>query len=138
MATYNKFNQTIEDIAHGVHDFSTDQLVVALTTNANAPVATNTILGNLTEITYTNLSSRNITTSTSEGSDGSYELVLTDLVLTSSGGTTGPFQWVVIYNDTQTSPADPLIAYFDYGSEITLQDGETFTLDFGAQFLTLT
>lgn len=119
----------MEDIAEKVHNLGSDQLAVALTTNANAPVATNSILGNLTQISYTNLSSRNITTSTSSQSSGTYKLVLTDLVLTASGAV-ATFRWVTIYNDTPTSPADPLICYFDHGSDVTLANGETYTLDF--------
>lgn len=130
MATYNKFQQFVEDLAHGVHNLGTDQLVVALTAAAAAPVATNTVLANLTEISYTNCSSRNITTSASGQASGTYELNLTDLVLTASGGSVGPFRYVVIYNDTPTSPADPLIGWYDNGSEITLADGETLTIDF--------
>ena len=55
-----------------------------------------------------------------------------------SGGTVGPFRYVALFNDTPTSPADPLIAFWDYGSEVTLQNGETFTVDFGASVFTLT
>ena len=104
------------------------------------PTATgNGVLANVTQISYTNLSSRNITTSASVEASGTYKLTLTDLVLTSSGGTTGAFRYVYIYNDTPTSPADPLIGYYDYGSSITLQDGDTFTIDFDGTngFLTI-
>lgn len=140
MATYNKFHQFSEDVAEKVHNLGADQLMVALTAAANAPVATNTVLANLTQISYTNLSSRNITTTSSVQTTGVYKLTLTDLVLTASGGSVGPFRYVVVYNDTPTSPADPLIAWYDYGSEITLASGETLTIDFDATngFLTLT
>lgn len=130
MATYNKFNAFIEHLAEKVHNLGADQLVVALCAAANAPVAGNSVLGDLTPISYTNLSSRNISTAASAQSGGTYKLTLTDLVLTASGGAVAPFRYAVIYNDTPTSPADPLIAWFDYGSEITLQNGETFTLNF--------
>ena len=127
MATYNKFNQFVEDVAHGVHDLATDQLVVALTNTA--PVATNSVLADLTEISYTNLSSRNITTSASAESSGTYKLTLSDLTLTASGAV-ATFRYVVIYNDNPTSPADPLIAWYDYGSAVTMANGETFDIDF--------
>ena len=130
MATFNKINSFVEDLAEGVHNLGSNQLVVALTAAANAPVATNTVLANLTQASYTNCSTRNITTSTSAQTSGTYKLVLTDLVLTASGGTVGPFRYVVIYNDTPTSPADPLIGWYDYGSDITLANGETLTIDF--------
>ena len=129
MATFNKFNSFVEDLAEGVHNLATGQLVVALT-NA-APIATNTVLANITQITYTNLSTRNITTTSSAQTSGTYKLVLTDLVLTATGAV-GPFRYVVIYNDTPTSPADPLIGWYDYASSISLATGETFTIDFDA------
>lgn len=130
MATANKFNQFVEDKNHGVHNLGSDQLVVALTNSA--PVATNSVLANLTEISYTNLSTRNITTDSSAQTDGTYKLTLTDLTLTASGGNVGPFRYVAIYNDTPTSPADPLILWYDYGSSITVNDGESFLIDFSA------
>lgn len=130
MATFTKFNSFVEALAEKVHNLGADTLTVALTAAANAPVATNTVLANLTQVAYTNLSSRALTISSSSQTSGTYKLVLADLVLTSSGGTTGPFRYVVIYNDTATN--DELICFFDYGSDLTLQDGDTFTLDFDA------
>lgn len=139
MATYNKFQVFVEHVAEKVHDLGADQLVVALCAAANAPVATNTVLANLTQIAYTNLSSRNITTASSAHTTGTYKLTLTDLVLTAGGGAVAAFRYVVVYNDAPTSPADPLIAWYDYGSDLTLQDGETLTIDFdgSAGFLTI-
>ena len=52
-------------------------------------------------------------------------------------GALGPFRYVVLYNDTPTDPADPLIGWWDYGSEITLNAGESFTVNFGASILTI-
>ena len=136
MATFNKVNDFVENMAHGVHDLETNQLVVALTNTAPAsetsdPTASgNGILANLTEITYTNLSTRNITTTSSAETSGTYKLTLTDLVLTSSGGSTGPLRYVYVYDDATTTPADAIIGYYDYGSSITLNDGETLTIDF--------
>jgi len=133
MATYTKFNSFVEALAEKVHNLGSDQLVVALTNSA--PSASNTVLANITQISYTNLSSRNITTSSSSQTSGTYSLVLADLTLTASGSV-GPFRYVVIYNDTATN--DELIAYYDYGSSITMANGETFLIDFGASLFTLT
>ena len=129
MATYTKFQQTVEDWLEGVYTASTDQFTVALTTNANIPVVTNEVLANLTEISYTNLSSRNLTTSSSGQTTGTFLQLFSDLVLTASGAV-ATFRWVVIYNNTPTSPANPLTAYFDFGSDLTLASGETLTIDF--------
>lgn len=129
MASYNKFNAFVENVAEKVHNLGADQLVVALCAAANAPVATNSVLADLTQISYTNLSSRNLTTSSSSQSSGTYKLVLADLVLTASGGSVAAFRYVIIYNDTPTSPADPLLGWYDYGSDLTLANGETLTID---------
>lgn len=127
MAAFNKFNSFVEALAEGAHNLGSNQIVVALTAAANAPVAGNTILANLTQISYTNLSSRNVTTNASAQTSGTYKLTLNDLVLTASGAV-ATFRYVVLYNDTATN--DELIGWYDYGSDVTLANGETFTIDF--------
>lgn len=128
MATFNKFNAFVEHLSEGVHNLQSNQLVIALTNTA--PVATNSVLADLTQIAYTNLSSRNLTVASSAQTSGTYKLTVNDITLTASGGSVGPFRYVVIYNDTPTSPVDPLIGYYDYGSSLTLAAGETITIDF--------
>ena len=135
MAAFNKFNTFVEHLAEGVHNLGSNQLVVALTNTL--PTAANSVLADIAQISYTNLSSRNVTTSSSSQTSGTYSLVCNDLVLTASGAV-ATFRYVVLYNDTPTSPADPLIGWYDYGSAVTLANAETFTVDFGANLLTLT
>ncbi len=125
MATFTKFNPFVEALAEKKHNLGSDQLVVALTNVA--PSASNAVLTDITQISYTDLSSRNITTASSTQTSGTYKLVLNDLVLTASGAV-ATFRYVVLYNDTATN--DDLIGYYDYGSSLTLASGETFTLDF--------
>lgn len=115
-----------------------DSFKLALTAAANAPVNTNTVLADLTEISYTNLSSRVLTTSSSAQSGGTYSYVPADLVLTASGGAVATFRYVVTYDDTPTSPADPLVCWHDYGGNVTLADAETFTYDITGSLFTLT
>jgi len=142
MATFVKVNDFVEN-AVKVMNLGSDQLVIALSNTApssetNDPTADgNGVLANVTQISYTNLSSRNVTTVSATQSGGTFSLVNSDLTLTASGGSVGPFRYVYLYDDTPTSPADPLIAYWDYGSSITLADTETFTIDFGANTLTI-
>ena len=132
MATFNKFDQFVEDKNHGVHDLATDALTVFLCAAANAPVAANSVLADLTVISYSNLSTRVIGTPTSSAqTSGVYKLVLPDLVLTASG-TVATFRYVGIYNDTTVTPTDALIGWWDYGSNLTLTNLETLTLDFSA------
>jgi hypothetical protein len=134
MAVFNKFNAFAENMVEAVN-LGTDQFVVALTNTL--PTAANSVLADITQITYTNLSSRNLTTASASQTGGTFTLALNDLTLTASGAV-GPFRYVVIYDDTPTSPADPLVGWYDYGSSISLATGETFTVDFGASFITLT
>ena len=137
MATFNKVNDFVKNAVHNM-DLESDQIVVALSNTAPASEASdpsadgNGVLANVTEISYTNLSSRNVTTSSSTQTSGTYKLVLADITLTSSGGATGPFRYVYIYDDTVATPADALIGYYDYGSALTLNDGDSLTVDFSA------
>ncbi len=128
MATYNKFQVFVENVAEKVHNLGADTLKVMLTNTA--PVATNSVKADLTEIGagngYTAGGTQAALTSSSH-TTGTYKLVLADVVFTASGGSIGPFRYAVLYNDTPTSPADPLIAWWDYGVAITLLNGETFT-----------
>ena len=101
---------------------------MALTATANAPVATNTQLSNLTQIAYTNLSSRACTTASSSQTSGLYKLILNDLTLTASGGSVAAFQYVVLYNANATN--SELIGWYDYGSALTLLNGESLLIDF--------
>jgi len=128
MATYTKFQPFIEHLAEKVHNLGSDALTVALTNTV--PTADMDILADITQIAYTYCSTRLITITSSAQTTGTYKLVLADLTLTSTGGSTGPFRYVVVYNDTPTSPADPLIAWYDYGSSITLAAGESLLIDF--------
>lgn len=139
MAAYNKIQQFVQDICEKIHDLSVpgDQLAVALTSSANPPLATNSVLSDLTEINYANLSSRNLTKTDSSQTAGTYALSLQDLVLTASGGSVAGFQHVVIYNST--APNGPLICwYINAGGDIVLQDGETLTIQFEPRLFTLT
>lgn len=131
MATYNKFLQFTKDLIDGVHDFDQHTFKILLTNTA--PVNTNVVKGDLTEISAGNGytaggSAVTITTSTSSGT--AKATVSSDVVFTASGGAIGPFRYVVLYNDTASTPAKPLIAWWDYGSSITLNNTETLTADF--------
>lgn len=131
MATFNKFQAFVEHLAEKVHNLGSDTLKVMLTNTA--PVNTNSVLADLTEISAGNGYTAGGTAasiSSSAQSSGTYKLVLADVVFTASGGSIGPFRYAVLYNDTPSSPADPLIGWWDYGSELTLASGESLTVDF--------
>ena len=131
MATYNKFQAWVEALEE-VANLESDTLKVMLV-NAPAPVNTNSVKADLTEISAGSGYSAGgtaVTITTKSQSGGTYTLAGNQVVFTASGGSIGPFRYAVLYDDTPTSPADPLIAWWDYGSAITLNDGETFTVKF--------
>jgi hypothetical protein len=126
MATFNKFNSFVEAVAEKKHDLGADVLKVLLTNTA--PVAANAVKADLTEIAAGNgyaAGGTQATQASSAQTSGTYKLVLNDVVFTAAGGSIGPFRYAVLYNDTATN--DELIGWHDYGSSITLLDGETFT-----------
>lgn len=141
MAAFNFFRQFKENLVKGVHNFTSDStctVTVALCAAANAPVNTNEVLADLTQVSYTNLSSRVVTGVTGEHSAGTASLTANDLTLTASGAV-ATFRYVVLYDDDPTSPADPLIGWYDVGADVTLADTNTFTIDFTTgKFATLT
>lgn len=131
MAAFNKHNQFVEDLAEKVHNLGADTLKVLLTNTA--PVAGNSVKADLTEISAGNgytAGGTQATISSSAQTSGTYKLVLADVTFTASGGSIGPFRYAVLYNDTPTSPADPLIGWYDYGTALTLTTGNSFTVDF--------
>jgi len=128
MATFTKFDPLVEALAEGVHNWQTNTLAIALT--ASAPSAANGVLGDITQISYTNIqdgttTGRNVSGVTSSQTSGVYTLDAADLVLTATG-TVPAFRYLVLYNDTAAS--DPLIGYYDYGTTVNLLNGETFTI----------
>ena len=141
MATYVGINDWLENMLE-VADVDGDTFSVALSNTAPGaedPVPTGDgagILANVTQVAYTYCSARALTLATSAQTAGTYTVGFNGLTLTASGGDVGPFRYVYIYDDTPSSPADPLVCYFDYGSSITLATGETLviTLDVSGLF----
>ena len=131
MATYNKFQSFVEAVAEKQHNLGSDTLKVYLS-NATPDAAADSVKADLAEISAGNgyTAGGNTATQTSSAQTGGiYKLVLADpATWTAAGGSIGPFRYAVLYNDTATG--DPLIAWWDYGSAITLNSGDTFTVDF--------
>lgn len=131
MATYNKFQSFVEALAEKQHNLESDTLKVYLS-NTAPNAATMTVKADLAEISAGNgytAGGNTATQSSSAQTAGVYKLVLADpAIWTASGGSIGPFRYAVLYNDTASG--DPLIAWWDYGTSITLGAGDTFAVDF--------
>lgn len=133
MATFNKYNQFVADLASGVHQLQTGTShVLKVALSNTAPSATHATLSQVSELTtgggYT-AGGISVGTITGSQTSGTFKLTGgTDPVWTGSGaGFTA--RYAILYNDTPTSPADPLIGYWDYGSSVTVAAGETLTVD---------
>lgn len=129
MATFNKFNAFVLEIAKGTHNLNTNTLKVLLTNSA--PLATNAVKADLTEIAAGNGYTAGGNTAafvSGNQTSGTYKLILSDpATWTATGGPIGPFRYAVLYNDTAASKN--LIGWWDYGSSISLADGEQFVVD---------
>lgn len=126
MATFNKTYFFTEALAIKTINLRTDTLAVALSNESSVDASAN-LLSDITQIAYTNLSSRIITTTGDSSAGGVYKLVLADLVLTATGPV-APFRLICIYDTT--AALNPLIGYIDYGSSVTLATGSVFTINF--------
>lgn len=139
MAAYNKFQNFVEDLGDGVHSFkAAGHVLECYLSNATPSASLDAVKADLAEITNENgYAAPQDTQNDASETGGTLTVTGVDIVVTAAGGTIGPFQYVVLQNTTPASPLDPLIAWWDYGSALTLQDGETFTIDFGASMFTI-
>jgi hypothetical protein len=131
MASFNKFNQFVEDLAKKVHNLDSDALKVALSNTA--PSASNAVLADITEIAAGNgYSAGGGAAAFVSGaqSGGSYKLVLSNVTFSASGGAIASFRYAVLYNSTPTSPLKPLIGWYDYGTTVSITNGNSFQVQF--------
>ncbi len=151
MAAFQKFNQFVQDVGRGVLNLNSDTLRDLLTntspnaadTKVDTTTSTCTVgsTSNAAEIAagngYTKKGTAIGTTAYSQTS-GTATLSGANVVYTASGGAVGPFRYVVCYDDTSgTTSTRSVIGWWDYGSSITLNSGETFTVDHSSNILTL-
>lgn len=140
-SSYFKYQQFMEDFGNKVHDLvgTNDTLKIALT-NTAPNQATHALRSDITELSTGGGYTSGGEDTQNDGSESGGTLTVTgvDVTWTGTGSGFGPFRYVVLYNDTPSSPLDPLIAYWDYGSNISVADTETFTHNFGASIFTMT
>lgn len=128
MASWTKFNPFVEKLAEAGHNLGSDTLKIALTNTA--PVASNAVIGDITQISGTGgYSPATVTITGSAQSGGTYTLSNDAVTFTASGAAFDEFRYAVLYNDT--SATDDLIAFWDYGVGYTLADGQAFTFNAG-------
>lgn len=132
MASFNKFNAFVADLANKVHNFGSDTYKVLLTNTA--PTASNAVKADITEIAagsgYT-AGGQALTLVSSSQSGGLYKYLasLPSPTWTSSGAF-ATFRYVVLYNSTAAS--GNLVGWWDFGSGVTLASGNTFTVSLDA------
>ena len=141
MAAFNKFETFVGDLGQGTHQLqAAGHTLKVYASNAAPSASADSVKLDLAEITaqfgYPSGGSDVQNDYTESGGTGT--CTATDVVWTASGGSFGPMRYVALYNDTPTSPADPLIGWWDYGSSVTVLNTETFTVNFGANVFTIT
>ena len=131
MAAQNKFNVYTHDLARGAHQWQTHTYKCMLTNTA--PTAANAVKADITEITpASGYAAGGPATTISESTSGGTETIQGTQIVITAAAVIGPFRYVVLYNDTQTTPAKPLVSYIDYGSALTLQIGDSLTIQFNS------
>jgi len=144
MANLQKIDAFARAVLRGVHNFDSHTFKVALTNGA--PAASAAVLADVTQISggaypaggYA-LDGVTVTSAVEDVkvvvndavrtiSSTVARVKIADEVITATGGTVGALRYAVVYNDTAVGK--PLVGYADYGSSITLADGEALTLDF--------
>ena len=136
MAAFNKFNSFVVQLGSKTMNLTSDSLFIMETNTA--PVATNTVYANLVDLTTGNgyTAGGTVVGSTSwTGSSGIATLSGSNVVFTASGGTIGPFRYSVIYDETASG--GPLAGWWDYGASVTLNSGDTFTINLSSNIATL-
>ena len=140
MATFTLFDDFREQLAKGIHQVGTHVFKWVLT-NAAPVAATGTLLADITQISngggYTGGAGGGYVADSvaATQSGATVTVTCTDEVITATGAAIGTFQYIVLYNDTATSPADALVGFLNYGSAVNLADTETLTIDVGASGL---
>lgn len=140
MASFVKYQQFVEDLGNKVHDLvGTNDTLKVMLSNAAPNVATHAVRADVTELSTGGGYTSGGIDAQNDGAESGGTLTVTgvDVVFTATSGGFGPFRYAILYNDTPSSPADPLIGYWDYGSSISLLDTETFTVNFGASLFTI-
>ena len=138
MATYNKFEQFVEDLGSGFHQLhAAGHALYVYATNNTPSASLDAVKADLLTATEQNGYAAADMQQDFTQTSGTGTLTATDVVWTATGAGFGPIRYVPFYNETQTSPADPLIGWWDYGSSVSPAAGETFTFDFGASVFTL-
>lgn len=128
MAIYNKFNCFQQDLGRKKHALNSDSLQIMLSNVL--PVATNAVKTDITEIAVQNgyVAGGNVAGYVSDNQTaGVYKLILLPPLFTASGGSFGPFQYAVLFNNT--SAAKNLIGWYDYGTPITITNGNAFQVN---------
>lgn len=138
MAAFNKFQQFVQDLGRGVHNLETGAVKIYLS-NTAPNAATHQVKADLAEIATGNGYTGPIDIAATYSQTGGVgTLGGTSQVVTASGGAIATFRYVILYNDTPTSPADPLIGWWDYGpGGVTLNDQELININIGASILTV-
>lgn len=136
MASYVKYQPFIEGLLNELFDLfgTTDTLKVALVSDA-PDAANDDELADTTQVTGTGyVAGGEDTQNDSTRSGGTVTMTAVDVTWTATSTDWVAARYVVLHDDTSTT--DRLIAYWDYASNFTLLNGETFTVDFGATLAT--
>lgn len=127
-SAYNKHNCFAADVCNGLHNLASGAYYVMLTNTA--PVATNTVYSNLTDLSTANgytAGGTAVSITSATQTSGTFKWLVAALTVVTATGSVGPFRYADLYLNANTKP---LVAWYDYGTSITLNSGDSFTVSF--------
>ena len=122
-----------EDMANKIHDFNSDSFRWILS-NTTPTVGATFLRTNVTQIAtsggYTAMTdgAGGLATTVSFSRSGQTTTVATTQVVLTATGAVGPFEWIVLINDTPTSPLNPVVGWVQLTAPVTMALNDTFTI----------
>lgn len=135
MATLVPFHELGKYLGDGTADLDTHTFK-AVITNSAPTQAGSLVLADITQIAstggYAAVTLSGVSYTETGSGTGIWAWTSSAFAWTASGADFATGRYIVIYDDTPTSPADPLVGYVDYGTTFVVTNGNSLTVTPGA------
>ncbi len=130
MPAFTMFDEFKRYLGDGTIDLDTHTFKAVLS-NVAPVTGTNTVLVDITQIAatggYAPVTLTSVTWTETGAGTGIWRFDCADIAWTATGAAIPTHRYMVVFDDTPTSPADPLVGHVDRGSSADIADGSTRT-----------